>query len=91
MQLMSSPCVIKHETDSGRKLAYYAAILSGKNDRGLWSLSTVEQFASSFLKTNFLHFLVALLLAMLLVSLVPRLPHSGMQTLKLESLVIFLM
>ena len=35
--------------DSGQKSGYYAAILSGKNDHGLWSLSTVEQFASSFL------------------------------------------
>ena len=39
----------KRETDGGRKLGYYAAILSGKNDRGLQSLSTVEHFASSFL------------------------------------------
>ena len=52
MQLMSSPRVTKHKTDSGRKLAYYATILSGKNDRGLWSLSTVEQFASSFLTST---------------------------------------
>ena len=35
--------------DGGRKSRYYTAILSGKNDRGLWSASTVEQFASSFL------------------------------------------
>ena len=27
----------------------YAAILSGKNDHSLWSLSTAEQFVSSFL------------------------------------------
>ena len=35
--------------DGGQKSRYYAAILSGKNDRGLWSLSTVELFVSSFL------------------------------------------
>ena len=46
---MSSPRVTKHEMDGGRKSAYYVAILSGKNDCGLWSISTVEQFASSFL------------------------------------------
>ena len=49
MQLTSSPHITKRRTDSGRKSAYYAASLSGKNYRGLWSLSTVEQFASSFL------------------------------------------
>ena len=49
MQLMSSPHVTKRETDGGRKSGYYDAILSGKNDCGLWSLSTAEQFASSFL------------------------------------------
>ena len=52
MQLTSSPRVTKHKTDSGRKSAYYAAILSGKNDCGLWSLSTAEQFASSFLTST---------------------------------------
>ena len=49
MQLTSSPHVTKRETDGGRKSGYYDAILSGKNDRGLWSLSTAEQFGSSFL------------------------------------------
>ena len=49
MQLMSSPHIMKHEIDSGRKTEYYVAILSGKNGRGLWSLSTAEQFANSFL------------------------------------------
>ena len=49
MQFTSSPRVTKRETDGGRKSAYHAAILSGKNDSGLWNLSTVEQFVSSFL------------------------------------------
>ena len=49
MQLMSSPHVTKREMDGGRKSAYNAAVLNGKNDRGLCSLSTAEQFASSFL------------------------------------------
>ena len=35
-----------------RKFGYYAAILSGKNDSGLQSLSTAEQLASSFLTTT---------------------------------------
>ena len=35
--------------DSGQKSRYYAAILSGTNDHGIWSASTVEQFVSSFL------------------------------------------
>ena len=52
MKLMSSPHVTKCETDSGQKSGYYAAILSGKNDHGLWSLSTVEQYASSFLTST---------------------------------------
>ena len=39
--------ITKRETDGGRKFGYYAAILSGKNGRGLRSLSTVEHFASS--------------------------------------------
>ena len=30
------PHVTKRETDSGRKSGYYAAILSGKEDRGIW-------------------------------------------------------
>ena len=51
MQLMSSPHITKCETDSGWKSRYYAIIFSGKNDHGLWSLSTVEQFLSSFLTT----------------------------------------
>ena len=41
--------VTKHEMDGGRKFGYYTAILSGKKGCGLWSLSTVEHFASSFL------------------------------------------
>ena len=41
------PHVIKRETDSGRKSGYYAAILSGKEDHGIWRLSTAEHFASS--------------------------------------------
>ena len=49
MQLTSSPHVTERETVGERKSGYYAAILSGKNDRGLRSLSTAEQFASSFL------------------------------------------
>ena len=48
-QLTSSPYVTKHETDGGQKVGYYNIILSGKNDRGLWSVSTAEQFASSLL------------------------------------------
>ena len=39
----------KCETDSRWKSGYYAFILSGKNYRSLWSVSAVEQFASSFL------------------------------------------
>ena len=39
----------RRETDSGRKVRYYAATLSGKEDCGPWSVGTVEQFASSFL------------------------------------------
>ena len=45
MQLTSSPHVAKRETDSGQKVGYYAAILSGKNDH----VSAAEQFVSSFL------------------------------------------
>ena len=41
--------VTKCETASGRKARYYTAILSGKNDFGLWSVSMAEQFASCFL------------------------------------------
>ena len=52
MQLMSSPHITKCETDSGWKSRYYAIIFSGKNDHGLWSLSTAEQFSSSFLTTT---------------------------------------
>ena len=39
--------ITERETDGGRKFGYYAAILSGKNGRGLRSLSTAEHFASS--------------------------------------------
>ena len=39
MQLTSSPQVTKCETDGGRKSGYFAVIFSGKNDRGLWSLT----------------------------------------------------
>ena len=49
IDLTSLSHVTKCVTDSERKAGYYAAILSGKNDCGLWSLSTAEQFASSFL------------------------------------------
>ena len=54
MQLTSSPNLTKHETNSGRKAkaAYYDTIMSGKNDHGLWSASTAEQFASSFLTST---------------------------------------
>ena len=41
--------ITKCEADGGRKFGFYAAIVSGKNGRGLRSLSTVEHFASSFL------------------------------------------
>ena len=34
---------------------YYATILSGKNDRGLWSVSTVGQFVSCFVVTAHFH------------------------------------
>ena len=37
----------KRKTDSERNSGYYAAILSGKEDHGLWSVSTAKQFASS--------------------------------------------
>ena len=49
MQLTSLPHVTKHEMDSGQKARYYTAILSGKYDCGLWSISIAEQFTSSFL------------------------------------------
>ena len=39
--------ITKRETGGGRKFGNYAAILSGKNGRGLRSLSTAEHFASS--------------------------------------------
>ena len=52
MQLTSSPHVTKHEMDGGLKSAYYAAILSGKNDHSLCNLSTAKQFASSFLTST---------------------------------------
>ena len=41
--------VTERETVGGQKYGYYTAILSRKNDCGLRSLSTAEQFASSFL------------------------------------------
>ena len=41
------PHVTKHETDSGRKSRYYAAILSGKEDRDIWHLSIAKHFVSS--------------------------------------------
>ena len=49
MQLTSLPHVTNVETNSGQKSGYFAAILSGKNDSCLWSVSTGEQFVSSFL------------------------------------------
>ena len=39
--------VTKHEVESGWKSGYYAAILGGKEDRGLWSANTTKHFASS--------------------------------------------
>ena len=55
-KVVNRPCAVdiithvtKCETDSGWKAGHYATILSGKNDRSLWSASTKEQFASSFL------------------------------------------
>ena len=47
--MTSSPHVTNHEMDTGRKAGNYATILSGKNDRGLWSVSSAETFVSSFL------------------------------------------
>ena len=44
--------ITKRETGGGQKFGYYAAILSGKNDHGLQSLSTAEHFASSFFFTS---------------------------------------
>ena len=41
------PNATKHKTDSGRKSGYYTAILSGKEDRGIWHLSTTKHFVSS--------------------------------------------
>ena len=52
MQLTSSPDVTECETVVGRKSGYYAAIFRGKNYHGLRSLSTAEQFASSFLTST---------------------------------------
>ena len=48
MQLMYSPHVTKHETDSGWKAGYCATILSGKNDHGLWSVSIAKSFVSPY-------------------------------------------
>ena len=56
MQLTSSPHVTKRETDGERKSGYYAAIYSDKNDCGLCSISTAEQFASSFLIARFYNY-----------------------------------
>ena len=42
MQLTSSLHITKREMDGGQKSRYYAAILSGKNDCGLWSLSSLR-------------------------------------------------
>ena len=39
--------VTKREAESGRESRYYAAILGGKEDRGLWSANTTKHFASS--------------------------------------------
>ena len=39
--------VAKHEVESGWKSGYYAAILGGKEDGGLWSTNTAKHFASS--------------------------------------------
>ena len=41
------PNVTKHKMDSGWKSGYYTAILSGKEDRSLWRLSTAKHFAGS--------------------------------------------
>ena len=41
------PHVTKSKTDSGKKPSYYATIFSGKDDRGLWSVSTAKHFVSS--------------------------------------------
>ena len=42
----ATPQVAEHGTDSGQKSGYYAAILSGKKDYGLQSVSTAKYFAS---------------------------------------------
>ena len=39
--------VAKHEVESGWKSGYYAAILGGKEDGGLWNTNTAKHFASS--------------------------------------------
>ena len=44
--------ITKREMDGGLKFEYYTTILSHKNDHGLWSLSTVEHFASSSLNST---------------------------------------
>ena len=41
------PNITKHKMDSGRKSGYYTAILSGKEDHGLWRLCTAKHFAGS--------------------------------------------
>ena len=40
------PHVTKRKTNSGRKSGYYAAILSGKEECGIWRLSTAKHFGS---------------------------------------------
>ena len=40
--------IFKCEMDGGRKFGYYAAILSGKNDSGLRSLSTASSLRAPF-------------------------------------------
>ena len=39
----------QREMNSGQKSGYFGAILSGQNDGSEWSVSTGEQFVSSFL------------------------------------------
>ena len=45
--IIAIPRVTKRKTDSGRISGYYTAILSGKEDRHLWSVSAAKQFVSS--------------------------------------------
>ena len=46
-RLHAIPDITKCKTDSGRKSRHYAAILSGKDEHSLWSLSTAKHFARS--------------------------------------------